>query len=268
MIIAAPHLILPPERPALVRAADLKGLPSWQEMERRERAVREGMLPFPVFCPAVGGISVVPIGSAANNSGGTVTISGVNVPAGALIVAATIDSGATPPSLSDGGTNSYTQDNQNTAQIGSWSMFYCANCSALSGATLTFTKSAAGDGAFAAFYATGILAASPLDTAVTQKNNGATVTSTSPTITSGTPAQAGELFVGISWFNVTASVGFTQDSGNGWSTSPAAVQATAGNNDGLCFGYQVNAGSGTKTFNPTLSPAARWAISTYGFKHA
>lgn len=51
VIFFAPALIIPPEKPAIVRASDLKGLPSWQEMQRRERALKEGTFPFPVFCP-------------------------------------------------------------------------------------------------------------------------------------------------------------------------------------------------------------------------
>lgn len=51
MIFSASAIIIPPEKPAIVRASDLKGLPSWQEMQRRERALREATLPFPVFCP-------------------------------------------------------------------------------------------------------------------------------------------------------------------------------------------------------------------------
>lgn len=42
----------PPERPAIVRAADLSGLPTWQEMQRRENALREGTFPFPIMPPS------------------------------------------------------------------------------------------------------------------------------------------------------------------------------------------------------------------------
>lgn len=51
MIFSAPALIIPPEKPAIVRACDLRGLPSWQEMQRRERALKEGTFPFPVVPP-------------------------------------------------------------------------------------------------------------------------------------------------------------------------------------------------------------------------
>jgi hypothetical protein len=35
---------LPPPRPAIVRAADLNGLPSWEDVQRRDKALREGSL--------------------------------------------------------------------------------------------------------------------------------------------------------------------------------------------------------------------------------
>lgn len=53
MMIFSPPVILPPERPALVRAADLKGLPSWQDMRRREEALKLGTFPFPFVPPSV-----------------------------------------------------------------------------------------------------------------------------------------------------------------------------------------------------------------------
>lgn len=54
MIFSAPHLILPPEKPAIVRASDLRNIPSWKEMRRREQAMKEATFPFPMFVP--GGI--------------------------------------------------------------------------------------------------------------------------------------------------------------------------------------------------------------------
>lgn len=49
-MIEAPYLILPPERPALVRANDMARIPSIEEMRARLRA-REATFPFPVFLP-------------------------------------------------------------------------------------------------------------------------------------------------------------------------------------------------------------------------
>jgi hypothetical protein len=46
-----PPLILPPAKPAIVRASSLRDLPSWEEMERRLRDPDCAYL-FPVFCPA------------------------------------------------------------------------------------------------------------------------------------------------------------------------------------------------------------------------
>lgn len=46
MIFSAPALILPPEKPAIVRS-----LPSWNEIHRRELATLKATFPFPVFAP-------------------------------------------------------------------------------------------------------------------------------------------------------------------------------------------------------------------------
>lgn len=48
ILFPCPALILPPEKPAIVRASDLSGLPTWEEMERRKN---KATFPFPVFCP-------------------------------------------------------------------------------------------------------------------------------------------------------------------------------------------------------------------------
>lgn len=77
MIIAAPTLWLPPDRPAIVRAHDLSGVPAWQEMQRREHEQRrEGVL-VPFFVPA--GRSYATWDPA--KIGGTVTLSGGNLTA-------------------------------------------------------------------------------------------------------------------------------------------------------------------------------------------
>jgi len=78
MIYPTPHLIIPPERPALVRASDLRGLPSWQE----------AIVPFAVFPPPIsaGFKGVTAAGTATitthNNFGGAairIIIAGANV---------------------------------------------------------------------------------------------------------------------------------------------------------------------------------------------
>jgi hypothetical protein len=49
MPIFAPHLILPPEKPALVRASDLRGVPAASEAQRRIRA----SFPILFVCPSL-----------------------------------------------------------------------------------------------------------------------------------------------------------------------------------------------------------------------
>lgn len=50
-MIELPYLIIPKERPAIVRANDISGIPAWAEMQRRERLLREGTFPFPLVPP-------------------------------------------------------------------------------------------------------------------------------------------------------------------------------------------------------------------------
>lgn len=63
MILAAPYVILPPERPAIVRAHDLAGVPSPAELRRRDKALREGTFPFPFFVPAAAAAAAPPTAS-------------------------------------------------------------------------------------------------------------------------------------------------------------------------------------------------------------
>lgn len=222
-------------------------------------------------------ISVTTIGTAidAAGSGATlaVTVPGGGVPSGALIFVgcgegnnATYSAGG---SVADTSSNTYTEiSHSNTSTTDFGQTFYAKNATALSsGDSITFTKQTSGDrAAVSTFYATGIDTSAPLDTAVTATANG---TSTTPSVTSGTPSVSGELFVGFLLEQQNTQL-FTQDTGNGWATPPDETGFTTSNlgSDHVCIGggNQVNSGTGTKTFAPTTSFTARWAIFVCGFK--
>ncbi len=224
-------------------------------------------------------IAVTTIGTAIDNvgSGATlaITVPGGGVPSGALIVVAAgeglLASYSTGGSMTDTAGNTYTQITHTNIPVGDFAeVFYAKNVTALSsGNSITFTKQTSGDEAvLSAFYATGIDTSGPLDTAVTAT---ATGTSSTPSVTSGTPAIAGELFVAclISQSNTQT---YTQDSGNGWA-APFDTNGFDGTNLGsnvvwVAGGNQVNSGTGTKTFAPTMSILARWAAIVVGFKAA
>lgn len=211
-------------------------------------------------------ISVTDIGVATSPTSAA-SLTGVTVPAGSLIVVAVADAGNAAPggSVTDG-SNTYSgilgANVANTTADGSQRLFYAFNSVALSGATITYSGTTTGSGpAIAAFYATGLNTSSdPHDAGV---DTTATGTSSDPSVTSGSPAGTGELFVALNALGV-ANGSFTQDSGNGWSTPPdfeSGFILIAGGN-------QVNAGGSAKTFAPKWSRSAPWSVGVTAFKAA
>lgn len=207
-------------------------------------------------------ISVTNIGTGTGGSG-TASISSVTLSAGVTVICGSVDGSSSLGGSVTDGTNTYSLiiqlgNNNNVSGSGFGSVFYSPNISAISGATLTYhaTLGNANCGVSAA-YATG-LAAAPLDTAVNASNFGNSV---SPTVTSGTPTVSGELFVG--WVSSNgAPETFTQDTGHGWAFPLNDVHATNNVGGG---GNQVNSGTGTKIYSPTISVGRQWADFTVGF---
>lgn len=191
-------------------------------------------------------ISVTTIGQTTNGGSQPTFTLTATVPAGALIIVNVTDSGGTS-SVTDTAGNSYTE----ITPIGGTPnpinhLFYCSNCLALSGGTITYHKVSSGSFAtMIAAYATGI-ANAVLDPAVTvsQTNNGS---STDPvyTLTSGVPSVAGELFISEFQSNFGANE-WRIDTGNGWTQ----ISFQGGSNGIAYLSYQVNAGTGTKKQQP------------------
>ena len=222
------------------------------------------------------------IGTNLNNSGATLTITGVTVPAGALIFVGICEyasgDNTTGGTVADGvnagnyaaGTALANGDNPSYIQYRGFGRYhYIANSSALSSATITYTKNTSGSAAvMSAFYVTGIAAVSPLDTAVSASNNDSTSTNPLFTLTSGTPSVSGELFVAL----VTTDGGswFAQDTANSWATPPVLVYNTLNGTGQVAGGTQINAGTGTKAFAPgnTSGASRNWAAWVLGFKPA
>jgi hypothetical protein len=182
------------------------------------------------------------------------------VPAGSLIVVEVLDDSGTGVSgtISDG-VNTYTEigsSNLNGVAVdGRLITFYAPNAH-LSAGTITYTLNVANNPAgMSAIYASNILTVSPVDSAVTATSVG---NSSTPSTTSGTPAQSGELFVG----GTSSGFAVTQDTGHGWAFPPNADPSNF-----VAGGNQVNAGTGTKIFSPTYSSAGAWAQNIIGFKH-
>lgn len=212
-------------------------------------------------------ITVTDIG---HNSNGTGTTLAVSVPvagiaAGALVLVA-VQEGSTivNGSVADSAGNTYTNDaNATSGSNGIRLQLYRSVIATglTSGQSITYTKHANNHATgISAFYATSSTGwpASPLDLSPA----GTTGTSTSPSITSGTPAAAGELFAAAAAWSATAT--FTQDSGHGWAV-PFDVD-TAQSSASIGGGNQVNAGTGALTFNPTLSASVAWGAVLVSYK--
>ena len=223
-------------------------------------------MPMPL---GVAGISVTPLGTAQNTAGATLTLSSVTVPAGSTIcILISEDAGSAGGSISDGGVNTYAEASTFPQAPGGAVLvhaYFVSNCSALSGATITYTKRVSGRAtAMTAFWASGIALASSEDT-TTSSNTTYSATST-PSRTSGTPTVAGELLVGVVFGYVTTTITFTQDAG--W-TNPASnfIQTNGGGNQPFVgWAYYVNPGTSTKTYAPTVATTPTGVIGVIGFK--
>lgn len=128
-------------------------------------------------------------------SGTTITTI-VSVPAGCLIVVGYANSTATP---TDSSGNTYRLAQTVLSPIGKrLSLYYCANCLALpSGSSITTSGASQGTAAFTG----GILTTSPLDQAVAASGTGTNIS-----VTSGVPAESGELWIGIMVLDTTATL--------------------------------------------------------------
>jgi hypothetical protein len=224
-----------------------------------------GPLPFASTAAACGTPAVTSIGTNQNVAGATLTLTGVTVPAGSLIVVVVAETGG-GGTVADGVNTYSTATNQVDAQLTTILTIFFAPNATLSAGTITYTKAVSGDATnISAFYSSNILTASPQDAAVTAS---ASSTTNTPSVTSGTPAQSGELFVGAVSDTPTTNQTFSQDTTHGWAAPPNSIQ-NAGATLLLAGGTQVNAGTGTKIFSPTFSGGSTpsIAIAVVGFKH-
>ena len=195
-------------------------------------------------------ISVTSLGAGTNNVG-TNTLGSVTVPAGALIVVRVVERNATGAvgTISDG-TNTYTvaaSDLLNgSAALGSVSLFYVKAASALSGATITYSKAVSGSkSALTAFYATGIDTANPL------RNTSSFYISSDTNPSSNVTDGIGDLVVGHDGCEGT---GGTWGNMAGWTTDTAEVKTGTATSDARVNGGYIVSGSGTsRTWSPTYS---------------
>ena len=167
---------------------------------------------------------------------------------------------------SDSAGNTYTVVKQtDTAPNPDISAFmaYATAATALSAGTVTVAwgGGAAGSVVCEVFEVTGAATSGFNDSAVTAQQN---ASGTSPSTTSGTPGESGELFFAVDITDSTSAT-WTEDTGNGWTTARAKTLSVSA--PSMCIGasYLVNSGVGTKTWAPTTA-ADEHCIILLGFK--
>lgn len=222
----------------------------------------------PMLFTAGNSSSVIDLGTSTGGNGASsakVTIGAGGVPSGStIVVLVTPTNPAASISVSDTAVNTYVRQNRvfydSTTFVSA--AFICQNCTALiPGNTITFTVST-GSSIMSAL-AIRTTQATSLDLNTSPVNSGASKI-TNPTITSGTPSTAGEIFVGMLAF-VTVSPTSTMIQATGGWQQPPDFSATIGS---LAHGggWLKNAGTGTVTYNPTLSANNFTGLMLFSFK--
>ncbi len=223
------------------------------------------MLDNAFYVDGATGVTVVDLGSNAGVSGATISLSNLTVPAGVLIVVLTAEAtSGSAGTLADGGSNTWSTATSGamSGAAGFGTFFYVANCNAINNGLITYTRQTSGRSAsLTAFYVTGIATSTPLDTAVTATT---AVNSATPTVTSGTPTQSGNLVIGACAYGNASSRTLTNTGAFVTPFANQTTQATASTGGG-----HINvSGALPVTFTPTLSAACDNRTMIVGFKLA
>ena len=211
-------------------------------------------------------LSVTNIGSNTGVAVSTVavTVPAGGVPAGALVVVCVADNSVAGTgglnAVADTGGNTYkvaVQANNNGAAANGCGIMWTAQVqnALVNTNTITYTLgTATSSAAVSAFYISG--APTLVEAAAS-----ATGSSAAPSVTSGTPSVAGDLFVAmVSGTTLIAS--FTQDGTDAaWVSPPGQVSIAA---PPLGGGNVVNAGAGTMKYAPAFGTSDTWAALIMG----
>lgn len=216
-------------------------------------------------------LTLIASGQSTSGASQTWSVGAGGVPSGAAVVVCVAETGTITAmgSCSDSASNSYGADTSvalnNTNSNGWLGAYHAYGITALvNGNTVSYTKKTSGNPSCgSAMYLTGILTGSdPIDTAVTAHAYGSSAT---PTVTSGTPAVANEMFI-AAVSSYATSMGWTQDSTNAsWATPPNNVNPITA--PGIAGGHVINSGTGTLTYAPSITNKA-WAEVIVAFKPA
>ena len=212
--------------------------------------------------------AVIDLGTATGGSGASsakVTIGAGGVPAGStIVVQVTPTNPAATISVTDTAVNTYVRQNRVFYDSGVLvtAAYICQNCLALiPGNTITFTVSV-GNSILSAL-AIKTTQATSLDLNTSPINSGASKI-TNPTITSGTPSTAGEIFVGMIGFVTVSPTSTMVLATGGWQQPPDF--ASTGFTQSQGGGWIKNAGTSPQTYNPTLSANNFVGAMLFSFK--
>jgi hypothetical protein len=207
------------------------------------------------------------IGNAHSSGSSFVGKNGVTVPAGSLIVILVHENngtGSIAGTVTDTASNTYHLAGSIEGFGGHFfQIFYAYNVNALSSQSINYASHYASfllvDIEIVGMYVSGEKTISdPFDSSSFATASAAT---SSPSVTSGTPAATGELFVGATVL-IGATPTLTQSSG--WSAPPNEYKLTSVV-DILC-GTKVNAGGSAQTYNPTSPGSYEFLTLIASFK--
>lgn len=199
------------------------------------------------------------LGFSQSSSGATSkSITGVTASAGSLVVfCGTTFTASTVANMSasDSAGNTWTFRGRKSASqnMNTW-IAWSVLTSPLSSGSITVSSSTNNllDMYMGAAAWTGQAAGPVEDTSV--QADASTALTTSPSVTSGTPSATGDLMIGVMGEYLATADTYTEDTANGWTTIYHGVPG--GGTGHMGCAYQVNAGSGAKTYNPTVGSAA------------
>lgn len=194
----------------------------------------------------------------ANAASGSLTLAlttTADSPAGATIVVF-IASGntATINSVTDSAGNTYTAGNSLSSGSTKQNIYWCIGALHLpAGGTITGAWAAStGSKMLGAMSVSGILS-------VDQQPTGTSGTGTSPSITSATLGQAGEI--------VFAQVTIASGAGDGFTPAPGfTVGGSASNGAAMRWSYKASLDLGAVTYAPTLGTSRNWGAKLIAFK--
>lgn len=208
--------------------------------------------------------TVTNIGTNATIGSTTIITVGASIAAGTDVIVCVTDPNPSTGSCSDSQSNTYTIVKQEViAGSSSNGNGYAFRSNLATGLGIgdTITYHAGGSSLRSDVSAFSVTGGNGIDTSVTAGATSISSGSNAPSVTSGTPGEIGELFVGVICQTNTRTL--TQPAG-GWAPPPNAELLS----QGVSGGNLVNSGASALTYNPTLSGAAKWAAIIFSIKAA